>query len=176
MSTCDVTVGIDAEMEETALNRAEAVPGGDEASETLIRLDALATSPYRHDLHVGNIKAAATLQEREEARLFMNAVVSMSAELWMQWINERKQAVKLHPSVEACIDILDLHKRSCLDGLCKKFYRIMLVLMSLLLGPCTPQQFNCITSMRFMSFPSFMSVGDIPSRMPCRKMGCRCKP
>ena len=92
----------------------------DNSTATLARLEALAASPYRYEVHVANINAAVKTDEKEEARSLMSSMLPLSEELWMEWIEERKRAVAATPSVEASIDVIELYKRACGDYLCKQ--------------------------------------------------------
>ena len=88
------------------------------ATAMLERLEALTKSPYSYELHAANVKAANSDEERDEARNFMNQMVPMPEELWMQWIQEKKQRALDEPSLEASIEVLEIYKRACNDYLC----------------------------------------------------------
>ena len=92
---------------------------GDDAA-TLARLEALAKSPYDRALHRANIDAARTMDEKEEARNFMSQMITLEAQDWTAWIDDRKAAAAAAsdpPALEASIEILELYKRACAEFL-----------------------------------------------------------
>lgn len=91
----------------------------DEDSELSI-LEKLALSPYSSELHAAHIAAAASDEEREEARAFMAQMVPLSEDLWLAWIRDRKAQVG--GTLEGKVEVLELYKRACSDILCKLLF------------------------------------------------------
>ena len=92
---------------------------GDDAA-MLARLEALAKSPYDRALHRANVDAARTMDEKEEARNFMSQMITLEAQDWTAWIDDRKAAAAAAsdpPALEASIEILELYKRACAEFL-----------------------------------------------------------
>jgi hypothetical protein len=95
----------------------------DEAAnvEMLRRLEAISASPYDFELHMANVKAAKTSDEREEARAFMSSMLALPEELWIDWIQEKLE--QPDPTLETSIEILELYKRACQGSLCQSMLR-----------------------------------------------------
>ena len=93
---------------------------GEDANATLARLEELAAKPYDYVLHLANIKAASTLEEREDARNFMAQMLPLTEELWLDWIRDKReifQTADQSSALEAAVEVLEIYKRACSDYL-----------------------------------------------------------
>lgn len=91
--------------------------GDDEEEERQLTIEEkLAISPYDYELHVQNIKNAATYEEREQGRIFMSQMIALLEQDWLEWIKDKKSHEGA--SLESKVEILELYKRACADLLC----------------------------------------------------------
>lgn len=86
---------------------------------SLARLEAVANSPYNAELHLDNIAHSTSAQAKEEARQFMASVLLLPEEIWMSWIDDRKQSVTSAADVDGALAVIELYQRSMADMLCK---------------------------------------------------------
>lgn len=111
----EATAQVDAQMQDSN-NAATAKTEGE--ADTLAKLQALASSPYDEQLHRDNIRASITLEEKDEARTFMQSVLPLPEELWLEWISDKKSA-QAGSSIDRDIEVLELYKQACGDYLCE---------------------------------------------------------
>ena len=96
------------------------------ANATLARLEELTAKPYDYTLHLANIKAASTPDDREDARNFMAQMLPLTEELWLDWIVEKRtkfEEADATSSLEAAVEVLELYKRACNDYLSMRIRR-----------------------------------------------------
>lgn len=112
--------GVNAAQPVASTSKAAAAAVAADGTATLQRLEQLASKPYNYALHVENVKAAQTDDEREEARNFMASMLPLTEELWLEWIKDKRskfEQADSEASFEAAVEVLELYKRACNDYL-----------------------------------------------------------